>query len=73
MTEKLSVEMELIISEISSDLISQVCSIWHETLPDAVIYDGIKLSKCCIFPDLRFDEPRASLTFQLNSQYSANE
>jgi hypothetical protein len=42
-------------------------------LPDAVIYDWIKLSKCCIFPDLRFDEPRANLTFQLNSQYSANE
>jgi hypothetical protein len=55
MAEELFVEVELIISEIPSDLISRVCATWQERLQNAAICDGMKLSRWCIFVDLRFD------------------
>jgi hypothetical protein len=73
MAEELFLEMALVISEIPSDLISRVCPTSQERLPNTVICGAMKLTKCCMFDDLRFDEPSASLTFRPNNEHSVNE
>jgi hypothetical protein len=59
----------MIISEIPSDLISPAFTTSQERLQNAVICEGTTLSKYCIFTNVKFEEPNASLRFRLNIKH----